>query len=81
MLIAKWKKQGYEKVSAMIVRIQYPYKNGLLTFFPPTALLPALHPDQGDQLQQHVHLPRAQRAAEAGSGNRMRQLWMQRLFE
>ena len=46
-----------------------------------TALLLALHPDQGDQLQQHVHLPRAEGAAEAGSGNRVRQLWVQRLFE
>lgn len=45
------------------------------------ALLLALHPDQGDQLQQHVHLPRAEGAAEAGSGNRVRQLRVQRLFE
>jgi len=45
-----------------------------------TALLLALHPDQGDQLQQHMHLPRAEGTVEAGSGNRVRQLWVQRLF-
>jgi hypothetical protein len=34
-----------------------------------TAVLLALHPDQGDELQQHMHLPRAQRTAEAGPGD------------
>jgi len=44
-------------------------------------MLPALHSDQGDQLQQHVHLPRAQGEPERRAGRRVRQLRVPRVFE
>jgi hypothetical protein len=77
MLIAKWKKQGYEKVSAVAAFPFFYNCAPVLTgnFFS-TAVLLAMHPDQGDQLQQHMHLPRAQRTAEAGPRDRVRQLWV-----
>jgi hypothetical protein len=43
------------------------------------AVLSTLHPDQGNQLQRHVHLPSAQGAAKGRAGHRMRHLrlpWM-----
>lgn len=53
-LIAKWKKQGYEKVSckSIALNISYPSKGGieLTCIFPVTAVLPPLHSNQGDQL-------------------------------
>lgn len=73
-LIAKWKKQGYEKVSA-----SEPCSNFTSLMF--TALLPALYPDQGDELQQHLCLPGAQRATERGPGNSMCELRLSRLLE
>ena len=75
MLIAKWKKQGYEKVSAVAPFVDTYWEadaDGVCR----TAVLLAMHPDQGDELQQHMHLPRAQRTAEAGSRDRVRQLWV-----
>lgn len=44
-------------------------------------VLPALHPDQGDQLQFDLHLPRAARPAQGGSGHSVHQLWMPGLRE
>ena len=83
MLIAKWKKQGYEKVSAVCAQGKKDMSQDKVadSYLRKTALLLALHPDQGDQLQQHVHLPCTEGAVEAGSGNRVRQLRVQRLFE
>jgi hypothetical protein len=80
MLIAKWKKQGYEKVSAVSPFFSISVGKPMLTDVCPTAVLLAMHSDQGDELQQHMHLPRAQRTAEAGSGDRVRQLWVPRLL-
>jgi hypothetical protein len=65
MLIAKWKKQGYEKVSAVAPFFD-TYWGADADGVCRTAVLLAMHPDQGDELQQHMHLPRAQRTAEAG---------------
>jgi hypothetical protein len=54
-LIAKWKKQGYEKVGwVYLVMLSKRGANFLLL-----ALLSPLHPDQRDQLQQHVYLSSA----------------------
>lgn len=49
MLIAKWKKQGYENV-----RLQSSVHGHTLTGL--LALLPPMCSDQGNQLQQHVYL-------------------------
>lgn len=51
----------------------------ILTYMLP-ALLPTLHPDKRDQLQQHLHLPRSSRAVEGGSGNPVRELWLSGMF-
>lgn len=45
------------------------------------ALLPPMHPDQGDQLQQYLHLSRAPKAAQGRPSHSMRKLWMQRLWK
>lgn len=58
MLIAKWKKPGYEKVSVVSPRA---FAESILLTLETLALLPTMRTDQGDQLQQHVHLPRAAR--------------------
>lgn len=68
MLIAKWKKQGYEKVSSGCAWIK-TLEDKVADVDTSIALLFALHSDQGDQLQQHMHLPRAEGAVEAGSGD------------
>jgi hypothetical protein len=68
-------------VSAMMLRTDKFMLDRLADVHFLTALLLALHPNQRDQLQQHMHLSRAKGAAEAGSGDRVCQLWMQRLFE
>ena len=44
------------------------------------ALLPALHPDKGNKLQQHLHMPRAERQATGKPDDRMRQLRLSRMF-
>jgi hypothetical protein len=51
MLIAKWKKQGYEKVSSVAPFFSTSIGKPMLTDFCPTAVLLAMHPDQGDELQ------------------------------
>ena len=53
MLIAKWKKQGYEKVSSQ--PSLKSWMDVLTDDF--VAVLPTMHSDKRDQLQQHVHLP------------------------
>jgi len=45
------------------------------------ALLPALHPDQGNQLQRNVYLPRAQGTAQGRPNGSMRKLRMSRMFK
>ena len=72
MLIAKWKKQGYEKVRAPPCRRRRELTSG-------PALLSSLRSDQRDQLQLDLHLPRAQGPAQGGSDHRVRQLWLQGL--
>lgn len=37
-------------------------------------MLLALHPDKGDQLQQHLHLPSSKGAAQGGPRDSMREL-------
>lgn len=65
-LIAKWKKQGYEKVCI-------PFSNGpsgarLMI----TALLSPLHSDQRNKLQLYLYLPRSQGPAERGADDSVR---------
>jgi hypothetical protein len=43
------------------------------------ALLSQMHPDQGDQLQQHLYLSCASQAAQGRSNHRVRQLRMPRM--
>ncbi|TKA81133.1 hypothetical protein B0A55_01640 [Friedmanniomyces simplex] len=45
------------------------------------AVLPPVHSDQGDELQQHVHLPCAPQTTEGGSGDRVRELRVSRLLQ
>jgi hypothetical protein len=47
----------------------------------PLALLSSMHPDQGNQLQQHLHLSRTSQAAQGGPSHRVRQLRMQRMWK
>lgn len=76
-LIAKWKKQGYEKVCFFLLKTlcisQADYSL--------PALLSPMHPDQRDQLQQHLHLSRASQEPQGGSGHRVRELRMPRMFQ
>lgn len=51
-LIAKWKKQGYEKVSTAEATI-FVETMGTKYLI---AVLPSLHPNQRDQLQRNLHL-------------------------
>ncbi|KAK3109525.1 Component of the SF3b subcomplex of the U2 snRNP [Teratosphaeriaceae sp. CCFEE 6253] len=69
-LIAKWKKQGYEKVCPRHSFLADSLADERL------AVLPALHSDQRDELQQHVHLPCAAQAAQGGPGDPVRKLWL-----
>ncbi|KAL2886644.1 Pre-mRNA-splicing factor cwf14 [Ceratocystis lukuohia] len=63
MLIAKWKKQGYEK----------------LTMFATIVMLSAMRTNQGNQFQLNMYLPSASRTVEGRSRSPMCQLWMSRL--
>jgi bud site selection protein 31 len=62
MLIAKWKKQGYEKVSCHFafcsLNLLFRYTDKSI------AMLPALRSNQRNQLQQHLHLPSTQGSAK-----------------
>lgn len=82
MLIAKWKKQGYEKVCISHEGAQVFDRRARRLLFNVhgpnfcVALLPAMHPDQGDEFPIDVHLSRAQGTVERRSGYTVRQLWM-----
>ena len=62
-LIAKWKKQGYEKVfQTPIFRLR-----DLQLTSGHQALLPQMHSDQGDKLQLDMHLQGAPSATQGES--------------
>lgn len=61
MLIAKWKKQGYEKVSPALIHIKLC---GDRTNFFPVALLSSLRTDERDELQQYLRLSSPKSADE-----------------
>ena len=63
MLIAKWKKQGYEKVSLASTSCAVSV---LVANYTP-ALLFALHSDEGDQLPFDMYLSCTQRTVEGRS--------------
>jgi bud site selection protein 31 len=72
-LIAKWKKQGYEKVS--IRPLIWLLRDIVLTTV--LAVLPTLYSDQRDQLQQHLYLPRSKGRHEGATHYRVCQLRLQ----
>jgi hypothetical protein len=72
-LIAKWKKQGYEKVC-----LQFLTRYGTAADCT-LAVLPALRSNQRDQLQRYVYMPRAQGAAQGGPDHSMCQLRLPRM--
>ncbi|KAM9878572.1 Pre-mRNA-splicing factor cwf14 [Verticillium dahliae] len=74
MLIAKWKKQGYEKVSPGNLMITLDLA---LTRNP--ALLPPLCPDEGDQLQLDLRLSRAEGDPQRRPGGSVCQLRVPRM--
>lgn len=75
MLIAKWKKQGYEKVCYFLFGFaQWPLMANLKI-----AVLPPMHPDQGNQLPIDLYLSRTERAAEGEPRYTVRQLRVQRV--
>lgn len=63
MLIAKWKKQGYEKVRHSAVSVRTSFKHTYADQSE-TAVLHALHQHWGVQLQRNLHLPCAKEAAQ-----------------
>ena len=67
-LIAKWKKQGYEKVGALLHHRQV--QDGM-TDQKLIALLSSMRPNQRDKFQLYLHLSRSQGTAEGGSNHRM----------
>ena len=70
-LIAKWKKQGYEKVNIRLVSFcQHIGPDKAVV------VLLEMHSDEGDKLQQHLHLQSTTRAVERGSSDPVRELWM-----
>lgn len=75
MLIAKWKKTGYEKVSS--VPIVYERRGRRLMYF--VVMLSALRANERDELQLNLHMPGTESPDEGGSGDRVRKLWMQRV--
>lgn len=70
-LIAKWKKQGYEKVCGRLRR------RPSLTW---KAVLLGLHPDQGDEFQHHLHLQSAAGSNEGRPFDTVCELRVQRVF-
>jgi hypothetical protein len=74
-LIAKWKKQGYEKVSYM--KLLY-----MVFFFTniSKALLSEVHTDERDEFQQYLHMSSTARSDEGRPYDTMCQLWMPWMF-
>ena len=71
-LIAKWKKPGYEKVRRSRASMYKSPADGGWN----TVVLSAMYSDERDQLQQHVHLPRAARATQGRPGDTVCELWV-----
>lgn len=65
MLIAKWKKQGYEKVGGHCGL----YRDHVLCTDLFLAVLSSMYPDKRNQLQQHVYLPNTPSPDEGRSGD------------
>lgn len=74
-LIAKWKKQGYEKVGTHLLSTLYWTNQA-----PNLVVLPTLHTDEGNELQLHLHLSSAQGTVEGGPDYRMCQLRLSRVL-
>lgn len=63
-LIAKWKKQGYEKVRISMVALLCNTNGEKIT-----AMLPTVHTDKRDEFQRNLHLSSTTSTAERGSNN------------
>ena len=74
-LIAKWKKQGYEKVRT--TGLAFIYSTDLERT---TALLPTMYTDKRDEFQRNLHLSSTTSAAERRSNHWMCELWVSWLF-
>ena len=74
-LIAKWKKQGYEKVRISSGTSVYSF-NGATT----AVVLSTVHTDKRNEFQCDLHLPSSTGAAERRPNYRVCELWMSRLF-
>lgn len=74
-LIAKWKKQGYEKVRASSVAFLYGTDRARIA-----VVLPTMHTDKRDKFQRNLRLSSTTGAAERGPNHRMCELWVSWLF-
>ena len=74
-LIAKWKKQGYEKVRTSGAASLYSTDGGRTI-----VVLPTMHTDKRDEFQRNLYLSSTTGATERGPDHRMCELWMSRLF-
>ncbi len=74
-LIAKWKKQGYEKVRTSGAAFLYSTDGGRTI-----VVLPTMHTDKRDEFQRNLYLSSTTGTIERGPDHRMCELWMSRLF-
>jgi hypothetical protein len=81
-LIAKWKREGYEKVCSLALRCSLTARFLCLSVIKfrtdiwRLVVLSTMYSDQGDELQLYLHLSSAESAAQGGSECGVCQLWM-----
>jgi bud site selection protein 31 len=81
-LIAKWKREGYEKVCFLALRCSLTARFLCLSVIKfrtdiwRLVVLSTMYSDQGDELQLYLHLSSAESAAQGGSECGVCQLWM-----
>ena len=64
-LIAKWKKQGYEKVPTLEIQCLLPFTDCVLS----VAVLSTMCSNQRDEFQRNVHMPSTKSPAKGGSND------------
>ena len=74
-LIAKWKKQGYEKVGGYVPCQLAERADGCCI-----ALLSEVYSNQGDKFQGDMYMPSSTSTIEGKSNDRMCELWMSRVL-
>ncbi|MCJ1412615.1 hypothetical protein MMC19_006712 [Ptychographa xylographoides] len=75
-LIAKWKKQGYEKVGSSTLTLCKCREANIIRN---QVMLFTMYPNQGNKLQRDLYLPCTKGAAKGRSDDRVCQLWVSRL--